>query len=236
MTCTTRITRINRTGTIPAVLTGWILLFNLPGNALAADNTPPAGITAAKLAPETLTVQWWQWARPHNRTFNPLRDRTGEYCEMGQQGPVWFLAGGFGSSKIRRTCTVPAGKSLFFPVINMAYWQPKNGKTYSCKDTKAAAALNNEAQVDLFAEINGVPIPDIKHYRITTRDCFDIFGKPEDRHNTYTGYPAASDGYWILLDPLPPGRHVLKFGGRYNNLSSAYGNMVQDIEYTITVK
>lgn len=25
--------------------------------------------------------------------------------------------------------------------------------------------------------------------------------------------PAAADGYWLMLEPLPPGRHLINFGG-----------------------
>ena len=48
---------------------------------------------------------------------NPTADVTGENCDEGQSGPVWFLAGTFGGLN-ERNCEIPAGKSILFPVIN----------------------------------------------------------------------------------------------------------------------
>ncbi len=69
-----------------------------------------------------LTTQWWQWAMATPSESNPVRDLTGIHCGVGQSGDVWFLAGGFGPSKIRRSCEVPRSKQIFFPLINMANW------------------------------------------------------------------------------------------------------------------
>ena len=70
------------------------------------------------------TNMWWQWAVSMNEKDSPVRDRTGSKCHVNQIGPVWFLAGGYGSSKINRKCSIPADKYIFFPVINMLYYPP----------------------------------------------------------------------------------------------------------------
>ncbi len=49
--------------------------------------------------------------------MNPVEDNTGKFCGLGQSGPVWFLAGTFGGT-VERTCTIPAGKALFYPLVN----------------------------------------------------------------------------------------------------------------------
>ncbi len=33
----------------------------------------------------------------------------------------WFLAGTFGGSPVERTCTMPAGRWLFFPLVNYVF-------------------------------------------------------------------------------------------------------------------
>lgn len=183
-----------------------------------------------------LSAEWWQWAMSASDAENPLSDPTGTNCSVGQLGDTWFLAGGFGSSKIRRTCTVPAAKRLFFPLINMAYWPRRGVKSITCEDTKSAAALNNETAIDLFAEIDGNVLKNLKQYRLKSDKCFDLFARVPSSVRPYNAYPSASDGYWLLLQPLPRGRHVLKFGGRYNRASPEYGRMVQDIEYVLIVQ
>jgi hypothetical protein len=182
-----------------------------------------------------LAADWWQWALSATREESPVADVTGSKCAVGQQGNVWFLAGGYGSSRIHRTCPVPAGKTLFFPVINMVYW-PSRGEIATCPQAKAAAALNNDTAVDLFFEIDGVAVQDLKPYRVSSDECFDVYGRVPAERGAYKAYPAATDGYWLALKPLPKGRHTLKFGGRYNRSSASFGRMVQDIEYELVVE
>ncbi len=200
------------------------------------DAVLPPGASVNTKTPEQLSVEWWQWAISTDDEINPVRDLTGANCAVGQSGSVWFLAGGFGSSKIRRTCTVPAGKSLFFPVINMVYMPAKGYKLLTCEEAKTAAALNNKTAIDLFAELDGVPMPDVRRYRVTTHGCFDAYARIPEVQRPIKGYPAASDGYWLVLRPLEKGKHVIKFGGRYNRNSNEYGRMVQDIEYELVVR
>ena len=47
----------------------------------------------------------------------PVLDTTGENADVGQEGPVWFLAGNLGGITVRE-CAVPEGKALFFPILN----------------------------------------------------------------------------------------------------------------------
>ena len=131
---------------------------------------------------------------------------------------------------------MPSGKALFFPLINMAYWQPRGASGLTCEHAKLLAALNNESAIDLFAEIDGKPIDGLKKYRTSSDRCFNVFSRVPSSRNPYDAYPSATDGFWLLLRPLPAGRHVLKFGGRYNRESADYGRMVQDIEYELLVE
>src|SRR5437764_1352063 len=61
---------------------------------------------------------WWQFVSSIPATDNPLLDQTGADCTVGQSGSVWFLVGVSTSGRVTRTCTIPSGKILFFPVVN----------------------------------------------------------------------------------------------------------------------
>jgi hypothetical protein len=210
-----------------------IVLLVLGNSATAQEATK---LSIQKASPE-LANQWWQWAMASPRQSSPVSDRTGERCTNGQQGDIWFLAGGYGSSKIRRKCTVPTGKSIFFPLINMVYWPTPDGvEIFTCGRAKELAALNNDTAIDLFAEIDGQFVEDLKQYRLASQQCFDVFSRVPAAQKAYKAYPSATDGYWLQLKPLAPGRHTLKFGGRYNRNSADYGRMVQDIEYELVVE
>ena len=78
---------------------------------------PPDGIVDGQPL-TSYADRWWQWAYAMPQSESPIVDEVGTFCHVGQSGPVWFLAGGYGSSKIHRSCTIPAGRHLFFPVIN----------------------------------------------------------------------------------------------------------------------
>src|SRR5439155_740626 len=62
---------------------------------------------------------YWQWLLSIPADNNPLLDETGGFGDAGQSGKVWFLAGvtGSGNVSLTRSCTVSAGKALFFPII-----------------------------------------------------------------------------------------------------------------------
>ena len=183
-----------------------------------------------------LSAQWWQWAMSSPTPENPVKDVTGEHCAVNQQGPAWFLAGGFGSSKIRRRCVVPAGKHLFFPAVNMVYYPQYEHSNVTCAAAQAGAALNNDSALDVFLTIDGQPVADTQRHRVRTTECFNVFARVPAQYGAPDAFPSASDGYWFLLPPLARGEHVLKFGGRYVSGADDYGNMVQDIEYHLVVE
>jgi hypothetical protein len=49
--------------------------------------------------------------------LNPATEPTSKNCAINQTGPVWFLPGTTGGAA-ERTCTIPAGKAILFPVIS----------------------------------------------------------------------------------------------------------------------
>lgn len=193
------------------------------------------------MAPPELTIEgrsiseypnmWWEWAYSTPKEVNPVRDITGENCHQGQKGDVWFLAGGFGSSNIKRKCEVPSGKYIFFPVINMVYWKPQSGNL-PCEKAKEYAALNNEELISIDVELDSKKSSNPAHTRMSSPQCFNIFARASDAYNAY---PSATDGYWVMLKPLSKGKHVLKFQARYNRENGAFGKMAQDIEYELII-
>jgi hypothetical protein len=64
------------------------------------------------------TVEWWQWILSMPENINPLFDMTGERSNINQTKQVWFLAGTY-QGEAQRTCTIPAGRAILFPVINI---------------------------------------------------------------------------------------------------------------------
>jgi hypothetical protein len=113
-----------------------------------------------------LAAQFVQWSLSIPTDVNPVLDQTGEFCMVGQQGPVWFLAGTFFGGTVTRSCTVPEGTTLFFPVINgFAFNTPNCGQTGDIKTVRRLkefyygylAGFINQVQ-NLKATLNNKPI------------------------------------------------------------------------------
>lgn len=180
------------------------------------------------------TARWWQWAL--SQPIEPYLDPDGRLCELGQEGPVWFLAGTDGSFTAKRKCIVPGGKYLLVPVINMIHMyhaaESDPDHTHPCSTLQARAAVNNDHLVSAVVLIDGVPLADVAQYRVRSDGCFAL--DPQARVGASPS--AAADGYWLLLKPLSPGRHTLSIGANYGSRDDeGYGHMQQNFEYVLDV-
>ena len=168
---------------------------------------------------------WWQWAGSFEQSESPIADRTGEFCASKQSGDVWFLAGTYGTRRTVRTCSVPREKYLFFPLINYVVAPTADGST-NCMSVMSTAARITEQVSSLLLEIDGVRHSDLVKHRQPTRGCFDLGALAEPKARIF---PSAANGYYVMLRPLPPGKHTLNFGG-------ALPNMLQGVTYTLVVE
>jgi len=211
------------------ILVGVVVLLMVPFTVSAGNPNP--GVLPPNSSPNGSTygewsARWWQWALGQPADVNPVLDTDGEFCKQGQAGPVWFLAGTFGGDA-DRSCTVPTGKKLFFPLNNTVCIATEPGET--AKEMRACAKkYADEVDVGgLAAEVDGVPIQQLEAYRAAspvfdvTLPADNVFGVPADIYG-----PAAADGYYLMLAPLSRGEHVIHF--------SATGFL--DVTYRITVR
>ncbi len=208
--------------------------------AIAAD--PPVVLPATALvdgvAQSDYAIRWWQWAHRSRRGVRPFQDPTGDLCGLNQSGEVWFLAGTDGTDDVIRRCTIPAGKYVFLPVINMIVMHTPTAPL-TCAQAVNGAAANNEHLVETTVEIDGIAIADIASHRQRTPACFDAYPNAPylerigDQPQDY--FPAASDGYWLMIKPLSPGLHHLSVHARYDNPGAVLGDLEQVFEYQLTV-
>src|SRR5262245_29993403 len=85
------------------------LLLPAPGRA---DGLPPHATVAGRTL-EEWSAAWWQWAYSFPVSNNPLFDETGALAALGDQGPVFFLAGVINvSGTATRSVTIPEDKFL----------------------------------------------------------------------------------------------------------------------------
>jgi hypothetical protein len=182
------------------------------------------------------TAKWWQWALSIPQDKNPVADVTGENCDVGQSGPVWFLAGTFGGLNVRN-CEIPAGKSILFPVINgeCSYAEYPDLRTEA--ELRNCAVSSNDAVSELMVSIDGQAINEsqLKTYRVES----PLFNITLPRGNIYGleegSSQAVSDGFWVFLPPLTPGKHEIHFRGAIIDFTTAStNNFVTESKYNIT--
>ena len=78
----------------------------------------------------------------------------------------------------------------------------------------------------LVLDLDGRRIEDLARYRQVTAECFDMGARTEPRIRVF---PSAANGYYVMLRPLSPGKHMLNFGGVLPGMSQA-------VTYTLIVK
>jgi hypothetical protein len=178
------------------------------------------------------SARWWQWALSIPAAVNPILDATGANCAQGQEDDVWFLAGTFGGPAVTRSCTIPAGKPIFFPIINQIAFRPFGFETLL--DLRRLAAGLIDRVTILQASIDGKSVQGLSNFRVRSSPFTVIVPAgglvpPGSVSVPGTSDSIVSDGYWLLLSPFAPGQHVLQFRAQTSD-----GFMV-GVAYNVTV-
>jgi hypothetical protein len=262
------------------------------GLAMAAVMASPAGAASAGprvIPPQSKPfgatyarwdARWWRWFYQTPVNINPEFSAAGTPdapaavdCSAGQRnGNVWFLGGTFlptttgpqvSRSDVYRTCSIPAGTFLFFPLLNDEYDNLGcPNATFTAKQLTAAAKLGIDDIVpgSMSATIDGDSVPGLANGRSRYRSPSPWFSyalpadnvgqffcgtsfPPGTKPPTVKGHPGATaDGVYLMLAPLSPGTHVIHFGGELNVPSdptppppAGSVDFIQNINYTITV-
>jgi hypothetical protein len=185
--------------------------------------------------------EWWEWALSLPANSNPIADTTGQDGAFGQSGSVWFLAGvGFGvGPTVERSLTVPAGKALFFPLVNYVWintpqygdpeWSPEQ-EAYA----RALIATFINTAYGMTCQVDGRELNNLQAYRcqtpvggaeMVTLPDNNVFGIPAGTYG-----PMVTDGYYLMLTPLTPGKHTIHF------TAGLAGSTPMDVTYHLTVK
>jgi hypothetical protein len=188
-------------------------------------------------------ADWWTWVLTQPAAVNPLLDPTGAHCAQGQSGRVWFLVGTFGGGTATRSCTVPKGTALLFPVLNSfsgaTRTDPPEQQTEAYQRMVVTPPMR--AATNLRASIDGIAVPDIKRRYFEESVVFrvvlpadNIFGVNRLCEPSTTPdagcvvFPTVDAGYYLMVKPLKPGTHIIHFTG-----TAAFGTV--NVTYTINV-
>lgn len=226
-----------------AVLTGMALApgrsaAQSPGPAprIAQIHTNPAGQSYGRWA-----ADWWEWALGIPGAANPLTDATGEHCAQRQVDSVWFLGGSFSADPVVRSCEIPAGTSLFFPLINFFYGAFLNDPpgTRTEEFIRGASSCTEAAQIAV--SIDGFHVPQPTRFFTGPTGSLsplfnvqlppdNVFGVDESIVPELVLSPTGEQGYYLFVHPLPVGNHVIHW-----EASGCVPGFDQDITYELSI-
>lgn len=201
---------------------------------IAPIHSRPAGKTYSEWA-----ATWWQWALQIPASVNPLLNK-GD-CSVGQQGRVWFIGGTLdGSVAATRDCTIPAGTSLFFPLINASYFAFLNAPPEQRTEEFLRSNVKCDVPTVLQAKIDGVPVKNPTKY-FEESPLFDVqlptdnvYGLTESVVPQLLLSPGVDQGYYLFLRPLEPGKHSINWQATISCPSNLMFS--QNISYNIVVQ
>lgn len=219
-------------------------------------NSHPYGLTYGEWS-----AKWWQWVYSIPLVDSPLVDETGANAANGQSGPVWFLAGKYcvnpcgtppSPATANRVVNIPAGKALFFPILNVEFdnLDPAGSPTlgYTEEELKTTSKEVMDLGQRMVADVDGKTIKNLDSalttpYRVTSPKLFtyhipdhsilELFGINLSAQDIPP--PGAwADGVYLMLAPLSKGRHEIHFAGEFPE--SRFGAAFKlDIHYTVNV-
>ncbi|MBW2495933.1 MAG: hypothetical protein JRF61_01555 [Deltaproteobacteria bacterium] len=212
--------------TPPPALIGFLGVLLATG--IASAQVLPTGSTVAGKTIGEWGAEFWNYVLSHPAAIpplgdDPLTDLTGDHQGDGQSGPVWFMcpvAGPAFGTPVTRTFSVPANTHILVPLITNA-GIPDLGED----PNDLCDGVNSFVDgVDgLFFSLDGVEIlseaelfthrePSPRFVPITVGPD-NIFGLNEG-----TWDESCSDGYFLMLEPLPPGPHQITCGGIHSGV------------------
>jgi hypothetical protein len=202
-----------------------LLAATLIATAAAVPAAVTAGAAQPDLAPRPLssfagksaaewTAAWWQWMVAIAEPNSPFTDTTGADCNVGQTQPVFFLAGGPGSTFVNRACTVPNDKALLIPAINSECSSTPGdcgapSTNYTVLRKAAGSAFANGVTTSI--RVDGVELR-VQHL-ITGPPPYPIDFAPGNPFGLVGSGVSVADGYYVLLAPLPAGDHTVDLIG-----------------------
>lgn len=164
---------------------------------------------------------------------------------VGQRGATWFLAGVGGGGTVTRTCSIPQGTTLFFPVINAVNVNSpnvcgQNGKNIPVATLRAQIAPFIDGASKLSVKVNGKEVNNLLQrvqssvfaVALPEDNVFDTPCTDAGLGNVPAGIysPAVADGFYVDLPPLMLGKHTLSF-----HAENTDAGFVEDVTYKLTV-
>jgi hypothetical protein len=225
-----------------------------PLTSTATTTTTTTSSTTSLIPPSAIpaiSAKWATWVLPIPTPNNPLPDTTGANCAVNQNNniPFWFLVGKDSTfqqpSTVTRTCTtaIPKDRFIFFPVANSIVTDiDKNLMNNPPGDIRTEQALAKQL-ADAFvvsslrASVDNRLLSSSDIHRAQSVPFSYITPQNNIQHDPPGFATGSTDGYWVILNPLPVGQHTIHFSAQANAIP-VFGipAFSVDVIYHITVR
>jgi hypothetical protein len=203
---------------------------------IAPINSRPHGKSYSEWA---ATWQKWVMENTNSHFYKADGDPAQISCVEIEKN-VWLLFGTYNQTgaHVERSCTVPPGSALFYPLVNVSYFawpdDPPDTRTEAAVRAMVAGLKDS---VQIVATIDGASVnTPTNYYEESTLFAVTApaeLANPYERPAGEVWEPSVDAGYYLFLNPLTPGQHTLSWVVTRNNPA---GEIAQDLRYTVIVK
>jgi hypothetical protein len=169
---------------------------------------------------------------------HPFLDPLGSRCNREQDEAVFFVPGSLivfiidDQPLTNDGCEVPCGKPILLPLTWVLMWAPGDCEPDAMENCAALAETYLEDVTIAEVTLDGVPLPCPGDNRAVSPVFEFTLPSPADNNLFFLEEPltrkGVSDGQWLLLKPLAPGKHTIEF-------STVSGGEMTPYRYEITV-
>jgi hypothetical protein len=185
--------------------------------------------------------RWWQWVTSMPRDRNPLARQDLPLDGSLWPGSVMMLigdawAGPNPKGPCERTVSAPPDKAILVPIAACAVYFTTGNPTGLDSELHNESLGVMDRVENLSMTVDDRQIPNLSRFRVQS-DPFLVRktnkGRPVFPH-LIVERRMVSDGFFVMLKPLPPGEHVIHVQARDREADKP-GTGVIDVTYKITV-
>lgn len=185
------------------------------------------------------TTGLWKWALSFDCAHFPILDLTGALQDQGQSGQVFFLSGRRGGTI---SVTVPAGKSIFMPIMALSdnYPNTTGGRT-PLPGQSPEVFLDSLARLyateigECSLVIDGLELTGLQNEYMVESTGPYTYSANGDLANCYysglTGSPQlfCQSGVYVMLKPFAPGVHTIVRTAQFRGVQFQYNYQITQL-------
>ncbi len=177
--------------------------------SVAADDSQP-NIAHPTVDPygasyATWAQRWAQWAFGTPVATNPL---VRPACATSQVDRIWYMPHTFIGNSAKLHCSI-AERTPILLSAGGAFCDSSDAELSSSARLRACAEQEFDGLTNFRVWVDGVRVEDLDQYLITT-PAFRLRYPPDNLFGVRPGaYRAVFVGYFLMLRPLPAGRHTV---------------------------